>query len=120
MRATEAAMTLGSVALIGSGQILFKLAARDVALAGFTWKSVASWASPAMVGALAVSTLATALWIWVLRSASLGLVYPLYALTFVLVPVLDAICFGATLTPRHWLGAAAIVGGVWLMSGAGA
>jgi drug/metabolite transporter (DMT)-like permease len=120
MRSADAVITLGSVALIGSGQILFKLAARDVALAGFTWKTVVSWGSPAMLSALAVSMLATGLWVWVLRSASLSLVYPLYALTFVLVPVLDSVFFGATLTARHWLGAAAIVGGVWLMSGAGA
>ncbi|HVN36498.1 MAG TPA: hypothetical protein VMU96_14735, partial [Casimicrobiaceae bacterium] len=112
----EFIMTISSVALIGCGQILFKLAARDVSLAGLTWQTIGSWVSPAMLAALTVSTLATGLWVWVLRTANLGIAYPLYALTFVLVPALDAVCFDATLTARHWMGAAAIVGGVWAMS----
>ncbi len=118
MHGAEFAMTLASVALIGFGQILFKLAARDAAFSGLSWRTLASWLSPAMLGALVVSVVATVLWIRVLRTASLGLAYPLYALTFVVVPVLDALLFDAPFALHHWVGAAAIVGGVWLMSGA--
>ena len=74
--------------MVGCGQILFKLAARDATFDGFNWRMVASWLTPAMISALAVSTLATVLWVWVLRSASLAVAYPIYALTFVLVPLL--------------------------------
>jgi drug/metabolite transporter (DMT)-like permease len=114
------AFTLVSVLLIGCGQILFKVAARDALFASFDWPTFVSWLTPAMIGALVVSTAATVLWVWVLQSATLSIVYPLYALTFVIVPVLDSMLFGSVMTARHWGGAAAIVGGVWLMSAANA
>jgi drug/metabolite transporter (DMT)-like permease len=116
--ASEIGLTLASVFMIGCGQILFKLAARDATYDGLSWPTVASWLSPAMIAALAISTIATALWVWVLRSASLSVVYPLYALTFVLVPLLEWLLFDTGFTVRHGLGAAAIVLGVWLMAGA--
>jgi uncharacterized membrane protein len=118
MNGTEIVLTLISVFLIGWGQILFKLAAQNVAFTGFTWQTVALWLTPALVSALVVSTLATGLWVWVLRSANLSVVYPLYALTFVLVPALEWLVFGTALTMRHATGAAVIVVGVWLMAGA--
>jgi drug/metabolite transporter (DMT)-like permease len=118
MRSLEIGLTLASVLLVGCGQILFKLAARDAAFAGFSLRTVALWTTPAMLAALLVSTLATAMWVWVLRSASLSTVYPLYALTFVVVPVLDWALFGSSLTARQGAGAAAIIAGVWLMTGA--
>lgn len=120
MRSAEILLTLASVLLIAGGQILFKLAARDATFTGFDLRTVATWMTPAMIAALAVSTLATGMWVWVLRSATLSVVYPLYALTFVVVPLLDWALFGATLSVRHGTGAAAIVAGVWLMAGAGA
>jgi drug/metabolite transporter (DMT)-like permease len=118
MRDGQIGLTLGSVMLIACGQVLFKVAARDAGYDGFNWRTVAMWLTPAMLAALLVSTLATGMWVWVLRSASLSVVYPLYALTYVLVPLLDCAFFGMVLTPRHWAGAGAIIGGVWLMSAA--
>jgi drug/metabolite transporter (DMT)-like permease len=120
MRGTEVILTLVSVFMIACGQLLFKIAARDTTFDGFTLLTVLSWLSPAMIAALLISTIATGLWVWVLRSASLPVVYPLYALTFVLVPVLDWMLSGTGLAPRHWAGAATIVAGVWLMSGVAA
>src|SRR5262245_43111210 len=117
MRGAELAFTLLSVSLIGCGQILFKIAARDASFAGFDWPTFASWLTPAMIGALLVSTVATGLWIWVLQYASLSVAYPIYALTFVVVPLLDSALFGTDVSFRQWIGAATIVGGVWLMSG---
>jgi len=118
MLGMQIGLTLLSVVMIGCGQILFQTAARTAVLAGFNWPTVLSWLSPAMIAALAVSVVATALWVWVLRSASLAVVYPLYALTFVLVPALDWLVHDTTLTPQHGVGAAAIVLGVWLMASA--
>jgi drug/metabolite transporter (DMT)-like permease len=56
----------------------------------------------------------------VLRTAALSVVYPLYALAFVLVPLLGWMLFGEPMTARHWFGAVLIVGGVWLMTGGAA
>lgn len=112
------ASTLASVFMVSCGQILFKLAAHDATFEGSTWRMAASWLTPAMIAALAISTLATVLWVWVLRSASLSVAYPLYALTFVLVPLMERLLFDTMLTPQHGLGAAAIIIGVWLMASA--
>jgi drug/metabolite transporter (DMT)-like permease len=117
MRGNEILLTLTSVLLIASGQIFFKFAARDAGFEGFNWRTAAMWLTPAMLAALLVSTFATGIWVWVLRSASLSVVYPLYALTFVLVPLFDWALFGDGLALRQWAGAATIVAGVWLMAG---
>ena len=42
MRSTEVLLTLICVFMIGCGQILFKLAARDVAVDGFNLRSLLS------------------------------------------------------------------------------
>jgi drug/metabolite transporter (DMT)-like permease len=115
----QIALTLVSVLLIACAQILFKLAARTVSAGAFDWSTAASWLTPSMFAALAVSSLATAIWVWVLRSANLSIVYPLYALTFVLVPVLDGIVFGNPWTLRLGLGSALIVLGVVVIGNAG-
>lgn len=112
------ASTLASVLMVGCGQVLFKLAARDATFDGLNWRTVASWLTPAMISALAISTLATVLWVWVLRSASLSVAYPLYALTFVLVPLLERLLYDTAFTSQQGVGAAAIVLGVWLMASA--
>jgi drug/metabolite transporter (DMT)-like permease len=108
----QIALTLVSVFLIACAQILFKLAARTVTAEAFDWTTAGTWLSPSMLAALAVSTLATAIWVWVLRSANLSIVYPLYALTFVLVPVLDGLVFGSPWTMRLGFGSMLIVLGV--------
>jgi drug/metabolite transporter (DMT)-like permease len=115
---SDIALTLTSVVLIGCAQILFKLAANGALLDGFHWRTLSSWISPSMIAALAVSIAATVVWVWVLRTARLGTVYPIYALTFVIVPLLDRFVFGTPFSPRSWLGAAAIIAGVWLMADA--
>ncbi len=120
MMAAEILLVLASVGMVGCAQILFKLAAQTARTESFTWGTVGSWLSPSMLAALVVSLGGTVLWVWVLRKAPLGIVYPLYALTFILVPLLDWALFGMPLTPRQWGGAAAIVAGVWLMTGAAA
>ena len=117
--ATHVALTLASVALGAVAQILFEVAARGVRFDGWVWATVASWSTIPMLSALLVSAAGAALWVWVLRSANLSVVYPLYALTFVMVPLLDRALFATPLSPRYWAGAAIIVGGVWLMAGEG-
>jgi undecaprenyl phosphate-alpha-L-ara4N flippase subunit ArnE len=117
--AISVALTLASVVLVAIAQILFELAARRVRFAGWAWETVASWSTVPMGLALLVSAAGAGLWIWALRSARLSMVYPLYALTFVLVPLLDRALFATPLSLRYWIGAAIIVVGVWLMTTSG-
>jgi drug/metabolite transporter (DMT)-like permease len=120
MRGLDIVLTLICVFLIGCGQILFKLAARTVEFDGMTWRTLASWLTPPMVAALTIYAAATLLWVWVLRTAPLAVVYPLYALAFILVPVLAWMLFGEPITWKHGIGAALIVAGVWLIAGGSA
>ena len=115
----DVALTLASVALVAIAQILFELAARRVRFEGWAWETVASWATLPMALALLVSAAGAGLWVWALRSARLSVVYPLYALTFVMVPLLDRALFATPLSLRYWTGAAIIVGGVWVMTTSG-
>ena len=107
MRGLDIILTLICVFLIGCGQILFKLAARTVEFDGMTWRTLASWLTPPMVAALTIYAAATLLWVWVLRTAPLAVVYPLYALAFILVPVLAWIAVWRTdhVEARHRCGA---------------
>jgi drug/metabolite transporter (DMT)-like permease len=115
----DVALTLASVTLVAIAQILFELAARRVRFEGWAWETVASWSTLPMALALLVSAAGAGLWIWALRSARLSVVYPLYALTFVLVPLFDRALFATPLSMRYWIGAAIIVGGVWVMTAGG-
>jgi undecaprenyl phosphate-alpha-L-ara4N flippase subunit ArnE len=115
--AVAVALTLASVALVAIAQVLFELAARHVRFEGWTWQTMASWSTLPMALALLVSAAGVGLWIGALRSARLSTVYPLYALTFVLVPLLDRALFATPLSSRYWFGAAVIVGGVSVMTG---
>lgn len=111
------ALTLASVALVAIAQILFDLAARRVRFEGWAWETVASWLTVPMALAIIVSAAGAGLWISALRSSRLSVVYPLYALTFVLVPLLDRALFATPLSLRYWVGAAVIVVGVSVMTG---
>ena len=115
LRPAELLLTLVCVAGIASGQILFRLAAERIdsarllpSLVTNTWLWVA----------LAVYGLATLLWIHVLRSAPLNRVYPLFALAFVVVPLLEHWVWQQPLRWQSWVGGMVIALGVALSVGA--
>jgi drug/metabolite transporter (DMT)-like permease len=104
-------LTLLCVAMIAAGQILFKVAAAQWRIDGWSWATVRGFMSPAMLLALVVYGVTTILWVFVLRSVPLGLAFPLYALVFVLVPVTAHFVLGE---PWSWN---AMVGAVVIMLG---
>jgi drug/metabolite transporter (DMT)-like permease len=115
LRATEWLLTLVCVGGIAGGQILFRLAAERIdsqrllgSLLGNGWLWVA----------LVVYGLATLLWIQVLRTAPLNRVYPLFALAFVVVPVVEHLVWGQPLRWQSWAGGAVIALGVAISVGA--
>jgi drug/metabolite transporter (DMT)-like permease len=105
-------LTLLCVVLIGVGQLLFKAAAGQWRIDGWSWATLRSFLSPTMLVALALYGLTTVLWVLVLRSAPLSIAYPLYALVFVLVPVLAHFVFGEPLSWNSLVGGAVIMVGV--------
>jgi drug/metabolite transporter (DMT)-like permease len=105
-------LVLACVVLIGGGQVLFKLAAVQWRVDAGAWVALRSLLSPAFVVALIVYGLATLLWVYALRTVPLSLAFPLYALTFLLVPVLAHFVGGEPLSMNTLIGGAIIVAGV--------
>jgi drug/metabolite transporter (DMT)-like permease len=115
------AVQLGGFSLmLALGQVLFKRAAdtapklhgvADLLLLG---TNVFIW------GAVALYGVATLLWIYLLQKLPLSRAYPAVALRFVLVPLLACLLLGDEITLRYGLGAALILGGIWLTANASA
>jgi drug/metabolite transporter (DMT)-like permease len=112
MSARGVAIVLACVAMIAIGQILFKTAAGQWRLQGWTWQTVAGLLSPSLLVALVIYALATVLWVYALRTLPLSVAYPLFALTFVLVPLLAHYAHGEPLVGRTFIGAGVIIVGV--------
>ncbi|HEY8622966.1 MAG TPA: EamA family transporter [Casimicrobiaceae bacterium] len=80
-------LTLLCVLMIAAGQMLFKVAAAQWRIEGWSWATVCGFLSPAMVLALFLFALTTILWVFILHAVPLPAAFPIYALVFVLVPV---------------------------------
>ncbi len=110
----EVMQLFGFVALMVTGQVLLKQSAvvsgsiEDIsgvlALARNPW----FWLAISLYG------FATVLWIVILQGVPLSIAYPFVAMTFAIVPAIAALLFGEPLSGRYALGAAMILGGVWL------
>jgi drug/metabolite transporter (DMT)-like permease len=113
-RLTYLGLTLLCVAMIASGQILFKLAAEESKRAGDNL--LAGWLTWSFLGALFIYGAATLLWVWVLRHLPLNVAYPFFALAFIIVPVLAHFFLNEPLSVRHLIGGALILAGVVVAS----
>jgi len=96
--------------LLAGGQILFKKAALAGAGQALPWALLNSWT----VLALVLYLVATALWVWILRSTPLSTAYPFAALGFVIVPLAAHYFFGENIDYRYVLGIVLIVTGIVL------
>lgn len=56
------------------------------------------------------------LWLRLLQHLPLSVAYPMLSFNFVLVTLAAQLFYGEKATPRHWLGIAAIMFGILLMS----
>lgn len=100
---------LGCVALIATGQIVFKSAA-DAGVANGTFLAL----KPITIAsiALAIYGIASVLWMLLLQHAPISRVYPFMGLAFVIVPVAAYFMFGEPLGVRYMLGSLLIAFGV--------
>ena len=103
---------VASVAAIAAGQLLFKQAA--VLTSG-----PAGFRSPAalavLAAALAIYGAATLAWIGALRHAPLSSLYPIMALSFVLVPIGSALFFRERLSLTYGIGCVLLIAGLVLI-----
>ena len=102
-------LTVGGLAV---GQVLFKLAARDMRAGDSLQQQVLmnGW----LYVALLVYAVATVLWILLLREVPLQLAYPFVALAFFFVPLLAWWLLGEALRWQTFAGALLILAGVWV------
>ncbi len=107
-------LTLLCVAMIASGQVLFKLAAEESKRAGDNLLS--GWLTWSFLGALVIYGVATVLWVWVLRHVPLNIAYPFFALAFIIVPVLAHFFLNEPFSVRHVIGGGLILAGVAVAS----
>jgi len=112
MQVRSILMTLLCVLLIAVGQLLFKTAAGQWRVDGWTWSTARGFLSPLMMVALIIYAIATLLWVYVLRTVPLGLAYSLFSLAFVIVPLLAYAILDERLSGNTLLGSAIIVVGV--------
>jgi drug/metabolite transporter (DMT)-like permease len=100
------------VLLLAIGQILFKSAAGQWRIDGWTWTTLRSFLSPTMLVGLCIYAVATVVWVYVLRSAPLSLAYPLFSLAFIVTPLLAHFALGEPLGIRTLIGGTLIIAGV--------
>lgn len=105
-------LTVLCVLLIAVGQMLFKTAAGQWKVEGWAMSTAVGFLSPVMIGALAVYALATVLWVYVLRTTPLSTAYAIFALAFVIVPVLAHFVLGERLSANVLVGGVIIVVGI--------
>ncbi|TNE41891.1 MAG: transporter [Alphaproteobacteria bacterium] len=99
--------------VIAVGQILFKMASRDVAFLNMESLLRLSLNGYFLM-ALMLYGLATITWVYVLRHVPLSRAYLFMGLSFVFVPLLSYVFLKEPLSLRYLGGAACIVFGIWL------
>jgi drug/metabolite transporter (DMT)-like permease len=112
MTARSLVLTLICVLLIAAGQLLFKSAAGQWRIDGWSWATVRGFLSPMMLVALVIYAAATLLWVFVLRTVPLSSAYALFSLAFLIVPVLARVFLGEAISANTLVGGAIIVAGV--------
>ena len=105
-------LTLGCVALLAIGQVLFKIAALEWRVEGWSWATLRNFVSMPMLAALAVYAIATIAWIFVLRFVPLVAAYSVFSLAFILTPLFAHFVLDEPLALRTLVGGAIIVVGV--------
>jgi len=105
---------LGAIACVvctAAGQVLFKAGANAFNASG---PGIAVKPMAILLAAFAVYFFTSLGWMLLLRKATLGQIYPVMALSFVLVPAASAIVFGEQFTGRYFIGVLLIMAGVML------
>lgn len=111
-------LATGCVAMIAAGQLLFKLTADSLGGRGGLL-AASPRALLLLAVALAIYGVATLGWILVLREAPLNRVYPIMALSFVLVPLGSHYLLGESIAPQYWAGVGLLVVGLILIGRSG-
>lgn len=97
---------------IAAGQVMFKLSANEMNVAGtfFAYRPLLFFsATIALYGITSIG------WVLILRHAELGKIYPLMALAFVLVPLSSHFLFQEVFSRGYFVGTMLIIAGLTLI-----
>ncbi len=114
MKVSSTMLMVLVIALMASGQILFKMVANNLKTADASLPGLSRMlAEPLLWPALAIYALATVLWIAVLRDASLSFAYPLLIATSILIVSLAGVLlFHEHMSTMHMAGIGIILIGL--------
>jgi uncharacterized membrane protein len=93
------------------GQVLFKVSAESLNETGSIF---ATRTFLILSGTFGVYIVVSFGWVWVLRKAQLGEVFPFYSLAYILVPLASYHFFGERFSDGYLLGVALIISGLLL------
>lgn len=110
-RLAEMLISLACVLGIAFGQILFRIGAQRIDSERLVTSALLN---VPLIAALAIYGVATIGWIHVLRTAPLHRVYPIFALGFLIVPLLEWLVLGVPLRWQSLAGGAVIAAGIVL------
>lgn len=112
MAITHVVLLVLTVLALSVGQVLFKLAARELGGGALLLQQVVF--NKYLIAALIVYGVATAMWVALLRHVPLYVAYPFVALAFFFVPIMGHWTLGEPLRWQTLAGAAMIFAGVWI------
>ena len=120
----ERLSSLQIVALLGyavgmaAGQILFKLAARQMPPdSGLLDRAISLSTSAYFLAALVLYLVLSAIWVWLLSFTALSQAYLFAILSVVLVPLLGFVIFGEPVSMRLIVGMLIILAGLFVVAG---
>src|SRR5215469_15339131 len=109
---------LGAIALGSCGHLLIKLGVTAVpnAVAGSLFARIEHYLlQPAAITGLGIYGAGTLLWIYAVSQKNISFLYPLTALTYVIVALGGKFIFGEAIPAGRWLGIAVVMIGVALL-----
>ena len=102
--------------ILGSGQMLFKMAAERLVIGQGPVAFALSFVTRPMLAALVLYGVATVLWVYLLHGLPLSRAYPFIGLVFAFVPLLSWIVFRDALDMRYAFGLALMLAGLYLVA----
>lgn len=109
MKLSSILLLLATVIGISCGQILFKHGALGLAKDAKLW---AIFFSMPVIAGILIYGASTVMWIYLLREVALSKAYPVFALSFVFVPILSWLFFDETLDKTYFAGMLFIIIGI--------
>lgn len=101
-------LLVATIAMMATGQILFKTAADGTERWAFLF-------SPVFIAALALYAATTVVWIFTLRSWPITIAYPAQATAIALVTLISIPLFGERPSPQAWIGILTIIAGLLIL-----